>query len=87
MTPIALRLSLEARGAVYGTHFTFGGLGDDVPGLEVMDGAPYTYRAQGGDTFRKAEYRRHGTIEEACRALEAAALDKMALAHSPQATR
>ena len=82
MRPLELRTWLEARGAVYGKHFTFGGLGDDVPGMELMVGRPYTYRAaiQGYDDgeaiYRKTDYEHHKTQDQACDALKAAAIDK-----------
>ena len=76
MTPIELRLWLEQRGAIYGTHFTFGGLGDDVPGFEVMGGFLYTYHAKKHGRFCKTDYVRHETYDAACLALGDAAIQR-----------
>lgn len=75
MMPLELRFWLEERGAVYGRHFTFGGLGVDTPGFEVMDGFPYTYVSKrDGRYYRKTDYQRHETQEAACDALKQAAI-------------
>lgn len=76
LTPLELRPWLEEHGAVYGVHFTFGGLGEGVAGVEVMGGFPYTYIAEKPSSFRKTNYERHTSMEEACKALKDTAIKK-----------
>ncbi len=75
MTLFELREMLEQNGAVYGRHFTFGGLGDGVPGIELRRGRYYTYRAERDGGFRKTDFRLQPSEDEACAVLERQAID------------
>lgn len=70
MTLMELRAKLEAGGAVYGRHFTIGGLGKDVYGIEFVDGAFCTYRSEHWGSYRKTEYAYYTSEADACAALE-----------------
>ncbi len=60
---------LNDHGAIYGTHYTIGGLGDGIFGIEKMGRFWYSYEAQKDPRYRKTNYIRYPSEEDACEVL------------------
>lgn len=60
---------LEKHGASYGVHYTVGGLGDGVTGIEKIGSYWYSYVSEMPYKYRKTNYVRLADEAEACKVI------------------
>ncbi|WP_305292810.1 hypothetical protein [Paracoccus wurundjeri] len=56
---------LELHGAIYGIHYTIGGLGNNVYGIEKIGKFWYSYKSEKPYNYRKTNYIRLGSEDAA----------------------